>query len=111
MPRIIILIVVIVSSAIAVAAREMPARISINNPRQTTSSAPEDRYTKLGDDYYRQKDFRSAIAQYDLALRVSPNSAHALYWKGFAQISLNEPNEALVTFTRLLRITANDPAS
>src|ERR1051325_6124555 len=111
MPRILFLIFVILLSTIAVAARETPTGISASEPTQTTSSSQEDRFNKLGDDYYRQKDFRSAVAQYDMALRVSPNSAHALYWKGFAQISLNDPNDALATFTRRLRVPPANPTS
>ena len=61
-------------------------------------SKPNDRAKKLaaqGDQFFNQKEYRSAINKYAEAIVISPNYPAAHYWKGYAHYYLNEYDAAI----------------
>jgi tetratricopeptide (TPR) repeat protein len=86
------------------------SRSSGDETRSESDSAAQG-FVNRGNDYYQKKDYRSAINQYDRALAVSANFFDALYWKGFAQLALRQPNDALATLTRLVHSAPANPYS
>jgi serine/threonine-protein kinase len=69
-------------------------------------SKPNDRAKKLaaqGDQFYRDKDYRSAITRYAEAIVISSNYPHAHYWKGYAHHNLNEYDEAIEEMNTALK--------
>lgn len=59
---------------------------------------PNDKAKKLavmGDQFFRQKDYRAAIDKYAEAISVSPNYPSAHFWKGYAHYYLNEYQPAI----------------
>lgn len=59
----------------------------------------------IGETYYRQNDFKRAIAEYDKVLRDHPDSnkvAASLLKKGYAQLELNQRDEGIRTLRGLV---------
>ncbi len=59
----------------------------------------------IGETYYRQNDFKRAIAEYDKVLRDHPDSnkvAASLLKKGYAQLELNQRDEGVRTLRSLV---------
>ncbi len=59
----------------------------------------------IGETYYRQNDFKRAIAEYDKVLQNFPDSnkvAAALLKKGYAQLELNQREEGVSTLRSLV---------
>lgn len=68
------------------------------NAQPRKGSKPNDRAKKLavqGDQFYKQKDYRSAINKYAEAIVISPNYPQAHYWKGYAHHLLKEYDAAI----------------
>jgi tetratricopeptide (TPR) repeat protein len=54
-----------------------------------------EREAKIGDDFFRKKDYRSAISKYAEAIRIAPVYPYAHFWKGYAHYYLDEYDQSL----------------
>jgi tetratricopeptide (TPR) repeat protein len=64
-------------------------------------------HVNIGAMFLRQRRFREALAAFDAALRLDPNSSEALASKGICAAALGEKEMARVAFVRALDINAN----
>jgi tetratricopeptide (TPR) repeat protein len=53
----------------------------------------------------KQKNWKDAIANYDLALIESPDDVDSLHWRGHALLSYQKPSDALTSFSRAIELT------
>lgn len=66
---------------------------TVNAQKRPSDKAKKE--AKLGDQFYKQKDYRSAVNKYAEALAISPDYPYAHFWKGYAHYQLNEFDEAI----------------
>lgn len=62
---------------------------------------PSDKAKKeaqLGDQFFKQKDYRNAVNKYAEAVTLSPVYPYAHFWKGYAHYYLNEFDQAIADF-------------
>jgi tetratricopeptide (TPR) repeat protein len=75
------------------------------------SDGSADAFISRGNDYSRQRDYRSAINQYDRALAAHGNSVDALEGLGLAYSRLGMYDEAISATNRILTIAPRNPRS
>lgn len=54
-----------------------------------------ERVAKLGDEFFRKKDYRNAISKYAEAISLAPIYPYAHFWKGYAHYYLDEYDQSL----------------
>ena len=71
-----------------------------------------DAYTHRGE-YFREarRDYRSAVADYDMALRLNPGVARAWNFKGMALAQMGQIDSAAICFERALEINPRFPSA
>ena len=57
-----------------------------------------------GHRFFKQNDFKQAVAAYDLAIQTDPNNSAAYYWRGRAYNKLNLPDKAVADFRRTVEL-------
>jgi tetratricopeptide (TPR) repeat protein len=63
-----------------------------------------------GDNFYRQKNYRSAIDRYAQAIALAPNYPYAYYSKAYSHYNLGEYDQAVADFTKALELRYEKPA-
>ncbi len=58
-----------------------------------------------GHRFFKQNDFKQAVAAYDLAIQDDPNNSSAYYWRGRAYNKLNLSEKAVADFKRTVELT------
>ena len=57
-----------------------------------------------GHRFFKQNDFKQAVAAYDLVIQADPNNSSAYYWRGRAYNKLNLPDKAVADFKRTVEL-------
>ncbi|MCX5828610.1 MAG: cytochrome c oxidase assembly factor Coa1 family protein [Deltaproteobacteria bacterium] len=57
-----------------------------------------------GHRFFKQNDFKKAVAEYDLAIQTDPNNSSAYYWRGRSYNKLNLPDKAVADFKRTVEL-------
>ena len=66
-------------------------------------------YRDHGFSAYERKDYKDAIADYDIAIGKNSKYAEAYYLRGLAQKSLGQQEEAIVDFDKAIRLNYKRP--
>lgn len=69
---------------------------TVNAQKKPSDKAKKE--AKLGDQFFKQKDYRNAVNKYAEAVALSPVYPYAHFWKGYAHYYLNEFDEAITDF-------------
>ena len=75
------------------------------NPENATA------YAIRGVIFYLQKDFNSAIADYNKAIQLNPSDYKNFYNRGLAHVQLKDYRAAAEDFSGAINLNANDPDS
>ncbi|WP_051470103.1 tetratricopeptide repeat protein [Fischerella sp. PCC 9605] len=84
---------------------EAPGKPYKENSIATVTKA-EDFFT-LGDEKFKQGDYKGATAAYTEAIRLNPNNGYAYTQRGIARASLKDYQGAIEDYTQALRIAPN----
>lgn len=57
-----------------------------------------------GHRFFKQNDFKQAVAEYNLVIQADPNNSAAYYWRGRAYNKLNLPDKAQADFVRTVEL-------
>jgi len=57
-----------------------------------------------GHRFFKQNDFKQAVAEYDLVIKAYPNNSSAYYWRGRAYNKLDLPDKAIADFKRTVEL-------
>jgi len=67
------------------------------------------RHADQGDLYFKDRKYREAVAEYDRAVRFSPDDPHIIRQLGLAHFSLGEPEDAFAFLTKSESLKPGDP--
>jgi tetratricopeptide (TPR) repeat protein len=67
------------------------------------------RHADQGDVYFKDRKYREAVAEYDKAIRFSPDDPHIVRQLGLAHFSLGEPEDAFAYLTKSELLKPGDP--
>jgi tetratricopeptide (TPR) repeat protein len=86
-------------------APQVDSTLALGTPTRPVISEPTaDDYLLQGSRKAKSKDYKGAIADYDQAIRLSPNNASAYSNRGFARGELGENQGALSDYDQAIRI-------
>jgi len=57
-----------------------------------------------GHRFFKQNDFKQAVAEYDQVIQADPSNSAAYYWRGRAYNKLNLPDRAVADFKRTVEL-------
>ncbi|MFI4933109.1 MAG: DUF3857 domain-containing protein [Caulobacterales bacterium] len=85
----------------------VPTEKAADEPPAKPTTAAE--FMHSGDYYLAKRDFDHAIANFDQAVRLDPNSAKGFYNRGVAHLEKGQDDLALADFNQALRLKPFDP--
>ncbi len=82
----------------------MPIHITMASDGIWVNDATSDEWYQKGMEYYRNKDYETAISYFDKALALDPNFESALNKKGIALYQMGQFNKSQSIFDKILTI-------
>jgi tetratricopeptide (TPR) repeat protein len=68
-------------------------------------------YVNRGKEHANNKDYDSAVADFNEAVRINPNDASVYFYRGNAYINKNDYSNAIVDYSLAIKINPNDASS
>lgn len=89
-------------------ARELLDKISKNVPVVAKTTKPDiesaRKYFDAGKNYFNNKEYDEAIAEFNKAIESDPKNAETYYWRGNAYKQKGELNKAIADYTEVIKL-------
>jgi tetratricopeptide (TPR) repeat protein len=68
-------------------------------------------YFNRGKEHIKNKDYDSAIVDFNESIRINPNDASVYFYRGNAYLNKSDYSSAIVDYTLSIKIDPNDPSA